>query len=943
MRTLTFALVATALALTWLVWNTGASVARIEAVTERALRVEGLRGTIVLLDEVLTMSARMAAATGDPQWEARYRTFDPQLTAAIAEAQSLAPSVASMDVVARTDAANTALVRMETHAFDLVRQRRLEEARAVLSSGEYARQKGIYAAGMDTLDVGLKKSVQGAVAVEVHRSRVVLVFSVAALLLLVLYWIVALRTMHRWRVALLANQERLSTQSAELAQLNANLDNKVAERTAEVESSRAVALVNLEEAQRARAVAETAEQELLVAIAAAESGSQRLAILHEIDRAILAVDSPTTVAETALHHFRRLVHAPRVVLALYDFATGEGTRLAVDVEGPTERPAGTHFPLEWMGDLDALRRDVVQIVEVPSLGHLPEGQAAAAEGIRSFAVVPLLAEGRLIGSLNVSASAPGGPSAQDLVVAREIAAQLAIALQQSHLHQDVKESRDMLVAVVDSAPLAIITTDLTSLVTSWNPAAARLFGWTPDEVLGRPLPIIPADRRAEYEGLLAGYQRAEAVTNIEITRLRKDGSLVDVVLSAAPILDVHGRPLGAMGVYADITQRKQLEQELRQAQKMDAIGQLAGGVAHDFNNLLTVIGGRSTLLLQKMQPDDPTRRHVELIERTSQRAAGLTRQLLAFSRKQVLALAPLDLNTLVAGVMPMLRRLIGEHIEFVVVPGRDVGHVMADVGQMEQVVMNLVVNARDAMSEGGTVKIETAGQAVLEARFHSQGQVPPGQYVTLSVQDTGSGIDSVTLAQIFEPFFTTKDAGTGTGLGLSTVHGIVHQSGGFIAVDSTLGRGTTFTIYLPRIAEPMAVTNAPKDTPQALMRGTETVLLVEDEEDVRKVGSEILQACGYTVLDTGDPLEALTIGERRNGAIDLLVTDMVMPGMGGEELATRLEAMSPGLHVLCVSGYADQIAVVTAGHPARACLRKPFTPYDLARKVREALTPASAP
>jgi len=628
------------------------------------------------------------------------------------------------------------------------------------------------------------------------------------------------------------------------------------------------------------AIQHTHEQ-LRQALAAAEAGSQRLAILHEIDRAILAVHSPTQVAEIALRHFRRLVRAPRAVLALYDFAAGEGTWLAVDVEGHTERPAGTRFPLELMGDIDGLRRGEVQIVEVPSIGHFADARAVAAEGIRSYAVVPLIAEGALIGSLNVGASEPGGPSAQDLVVAQEIAAQLAIALQQGRLYQEARESRDRFEAVLDSSPLAIVTTDLTGLVTTWNPAATTLFGWAPEEVLGRPLPTIPAAGQAAYEALLAGYQRGEALTDIETARRRKDGSLVDVVLSVAPVLDVHGRPLGAMGVMADITQRKQLELQLRQAQKMDAIGQLAGGVAHDFNNLLTVIGGRSSLLLDKMRPDDPARRHVELIERTGQRAAGLTRQLLAFSRKQVLELTPLDLNLLVAGVTPMLRRLIGEHIEVVVVPGRDVGHVMADAGQMEQVVMNLVVNARDALSEGGMVKIETAGLDVREPRLHSQGQVPPGQYVTLTVQDTGSGMDAVTLARIFEPFFTTKEPGKGTGLGLSTAHGIVHQSGGYIAVDSTLGRGTTFTIYLPRIAEPVAVTSAPKEPSKDLMRGTETILLVEDEEEVRRLGCEILQSCGYTVVEAGNPLDALMIGERRNGAIDLLLTDMVMPGMGG--------------------------------------------------------------
>ena len=342
--------------------------------------------------------------------------------------------------------------------------------------------------------------------------------------------------------------------------------------------------------------------------AAAEAARERLAILHEIDQAILAVDSPTKVAAAALRHFRRLVHAPRVVLALYDFATGEGNRLAVDVEGVTARAAGTRFPSNGWGTSICSGKARCRSSRCRRLVTSRKVQAAAAEGIRSFAVVPLLAKGQLIGSMNVSASEPGGPPAQDIMIAREVAAQLAIALQQGQLHRDIKESRDRLEAIVNSTPLAILTIDLTGLVQTWNPAAADLFGWTSDEVLGRPLQTIPADEQAAYELLLSGYQRAEAVTGKETKRSRKDGSIVDVILSAAPILDAHGRPLGALGVYADITQRKQLEQQLRQAQKMDAVGQLAGGVAHDFNNLLTVIGGRSTLLLQRMGPEDPGRR-----------------------------------------------------------------------------------------------------------------------------------------------------------------------------------------------------------------------------------------------------------------------------------------------------------------------------------------------
>ena len=399
---------------------------------------------------------------------------------------------------------------------------------------------------------------------------------------------------------------------------------------------------------------------------------------------------------------------------------------------------------------------------------------------------------------------------------------------------------------------------------------------------------------------------------------------------------------------ADITERRQSEEALRvseaqlvQAQKMEAVGQLAGGIAHDFNNLLTVIGGRSALLLQRGGFSDAVRTDVELIGKTADRAAALTRQLLAFSRKQVLEPRPVEPNALVGGVAPMLRRLIGEHIELVIVAGRDVGHVMADPGQVEQVIMNLVVNARDAMPDGGMVKIETAGRDLPEAARHAQGHVPPGQYVTLSVQDAGSGMDTATLARIFEPFFTTKEPGKGTGLGLSTVHGIVHQSGGYIGVDSAPGRGTTFTIYLPRIAAGAVITDAAPPAPSGAMRGTETVLLVEDEEEVRRLASEILKGCGYTVLETGDPLEALTMAERRRGAVDLLVTDMVMPAMGGSELAERLTITCRGMRVLYISGYTDEM-ITQAGTSGsgRAFLHKPFTPHDLTRKVREVLTRA---
>jgi len=385
-----------------------------------------------------------------------------------------------------------------------------------------------------------------------------------------------------------------------------------------------------------------------------------------------------------------------------------------------------------------------------------------------------------------------------------------------------------------------------------------------------------------------------------------------------------------------IHELSQTRDQLVQAQKMEAVGQLAGGVAHDFNNLLTVIRGRSHLFLGRAPADDPGRHDVELIDQTAERAAALTRQLLAFSRKQVLQPKALDLNALVGSVAPMLTRLIGEDIELVIVPGRDIGQVMADPGQLEQVIMNLVVNARDAMPDGGMVQIDAEARDLDTAARHAQGQVPPGRYVLLRVHDSGRGMDSVTLGRIFEPFFTTKEPGKGTGLGLSTVHGIVHQSGGAIGVDSAEGRGTTFSIYLPRVDQPVEAT--PAQPAQALARGTETILLVEDDHEVRRLTAEVLTACGYTVLDSNDPLKALVIGERHRAEIRLLITDMGLPAMRGPELAAEILRLQPATRVLYMSGYLGKgVASADPIDPPGPLLQKPFAPAGLARIVRQVL------
>jgi PAS domain S-box-containing protein len=400
-------------------------------------------------------------------------------------------------------------------------------------------------------------------------------------------------------------------------------------------------------------------------------------------------------------------------------------------------------------------------------------------------------------------------------------------------------------------------------------------------------------------------------------------------------------------VVHDITERKRAQKEitdlgeqLRQSQKMEAIGRLAGGIAHDFNNLLTLIKGYSQLSLLDLKEEDPLKDSIEGIKKASERASDLTRQLLAFSRRQVMEMKVLDLNSLLRDLDKMLRRIIGEHVELGMRLADDLGRVKADPGQMEQVILNLAVNARDAMPSGGNLTIETANEEVDEAFVRAHIGVSPGRYVQLTVRDTGVGMSPEVQERVFEPFFTTKEKGQGTGLGLSTVYGIVKQSGGNIWLDSTLGKGTTFKIYLPRVEESAeaAQEGAEKGEAEDLPRGRETVLVVEDDEGVRQLSARILNRQGYRVWEAVNGAEALRIIEQQKEPIDLMLTDVVMPQMGGKELAEKVQPLRPQMKVLFISGYMDDAVVHreildSASH----FLQKPFSPAALARKVREVL------
>ena len=489
----------------------------------------------------------------------------------------------------------------------------------------------------------------------------------------------------------------------------------------------------------------------------------------------------------------------------------------------------------------------------------------------------------------------------------------------------------------EQAAEAIIITDPQGAIVYVNPAFERVSGWRSEEALGQNPRILKSGKQddAFYRQMWEALAGGAAWTGRLVNR-RKDGTLFEEEASISPVRDGAGQIVNYVAVKRDVTEEMRLAKQLFQAQKMEAVGRLAGGIAHDFNNLLGVITGYGEIVHRRLADEDPLKGRVEQILKAAERAAGLTRQLLAFSRKQVLLPKILDLNAVVSDMEKMLRRLIGEDVELATQLAPDLGSVRADPGQVEQILMNLAINARDAMPDGGRITVETCNADLDAAYAATHPPTRPGSYVMLAVTDTGSGMDAATQARIFEPFFSTKEVGKGTGLGLSTLYGIVKQSEGYVWVYSEVGVGTTFKIYLPRVDEeaPLA-----RDVgPGPLLRGAETVLLVEDEASLRELLREALEANGYSVLVARDGAEALKIAEAHAGPIQIMVTDVIMPGMIGPKIVELVAQTRPEMKVLYISGYSDE-SVVRHGliGPGRAFLSKPFGPEVLLRRVREAL------
>jgi PAS domain S-box-containing protein len=512
--------------------------------------------------------------------------------------------------------------------------------------------------------------------------------------------------------------------------------------------------------------------------------------------------------------------------------------------------------------------------------------------------------------------------------------------------ENLRQSEERYLLLAERLSDVIWTKDFNEKNTYVSPSSRQLIGYTNEELMGLPmeqfytpnsLKLFREKLSEELELELSGQKDQSREWTLELELKRKDGSLIWVENKVSFLRDDQGHPIGLVGITRDITQRKEMQAQLLQAQKMEAVARLAGGVAHDFNNFIMAIMGYSDILIRALKPDDPLHRYAEDIMSASERASNLTRQLLAFGRQQVLHPRVLDLNRLIADIQRMLRRLLPEDIELLISLAPELQNIKADPGQIEQVLLNLVVNAKDALPKGGKIEIETERIYMDEARTHNNPEVKAGFYFQLKLTDNGCGIAPEVMDRIFEPFFTTKEETKGTGLGLATVYGIVKQSGGFIQVHSQVGEGTSFEIYFPAVLG-VETAKAKLVAPVGLLKGGETILLAEDEDILRELIAESLTPYGFLVLKASNAGEALLIGERYDGPIQLLLADVVMPLMSGIELAERLQQLRPELKVLFMSGHLDSATIQENLLKKEVpYIAKPCKVLNLVQRIREVL------
>jgi PAS domain S-box-containing protein len=632
-----------------------------------------------------------------------------------------------------------------------------------------------------------------------------------------------------------------------------------------------------------------------------------------------------------------LMYARNFYIALYDPAT-ELITFPYFVDEQDSAPSPRKLGLSLT---DYLIRTGEPLLATPEVLQAMEDRGEVARtGSRSldWMGVPLKVNSHTFGALVVQTYSQNiRYGERDKQILTFVARQLASAVEIKRNEQALRRSEARYRSLVQSSVYGIYRSSLEGRFLDVNPALIAMLGYgSAEEVLLLDPEKDVFANPEEHAHLIEEFRRTGRLDGIEVKWKRNDGSVVTVRISGRAVSSADEPADVLEAIAEDVTDRRALEDQFRQAQKMEAVGRLAGGVAHDFNNLLMVISGYAEVILAKLPIENPLHEKGRAIQLAADRATTLTRQLLAFSRKQLLELKVVDVNAIVQDMERLLSPLIGENVELATVMAPQPTHTRADAGQLEQVLMNLVVNAKDAMPGGGKLTIETQTTVIDESHRRGPQFIRPGRYVMLSVSDTGMGMDKETQSRIFEPFFTTKEKGKGTGLGLSTVYGIVKQSGGYVMVQSEKGQGTAFHIYLPQVEG--AAEKQSAAVPDAALGGNETILLVEDEESVRQLVRDTLTAKGYNVLEADGGEAGLAAAAQYAGAIDLIITDVVMPGIGGRELVQQLAQSRPAAKVLYLSGYTED-AIVSDGsiEKGTAFLQKPFSLQSLSRKVREVL------
>ncbi len=656
-------------------------------------------------------------------------------------------------------------------------------------------------------------------------------------------------------------------------------------------------------------------------------------IMYNISNAVNTTRSTTDLYQVIEKELSKILNTKNLFIGLYDHATDTITfPFMKDEKDRFEKvPAGKTISSLVIKENKSLLITEKQIMQLAREGKIKIVGTIS----KCWMGVPLRVDGEVMGVMVVQDyENETALSTSDLELLEFVSNQVAISIKKKQTDDEIRK----LSLAIEQSPASVVITNLEGTIEYVNQKFTEVTGYSKEEAIGKKPSILKSgetpeeDYRELWRTIAAGKEWRG-----EFCNRRKDGSLFWEFASIRPIKNASGEITHYLGVKEDITERKKLQQQLIQSQKMEAIGKLAGGVAHDFNNLLTVINGYADLLLYKLSSDDPPYKAIRQIKLAGERAASLTEQLLAFSRRQLIQPKILNLNNVVSHTEKMLRRLIGEDIDLVTKLDPELGNIKADPSQIDQVIMNLAVNARDAMPQGGKLTIETANVNLDDVYVKAHEQVLPGEYVMLAISDSGKGMDEETRSRIFEPFFTTKGPGEGTGLGLSTVYGIIKQNRGYIWVYSEPGKGTTFKIYLPRVSEesrePKTITDAGET-----LRGHETILLVEDDENVRELSSRILKENGYLVLEADRGSSAINISNQYEDTIHLLLTDVIMPEMSGRELAEHLTHLRPEMKIIYVSGYTDN-AIVHHGVLDKNThfIQKPFAPKTLLEKIRNVL------